>query len=98
ASGELETIPVLSGHVSYRHPWTERWRSNLSIGYLSADNDAALTGTAVTRTVESAHLNIIYTPVDKLLFGLEYMHAIRELESGEDGTLDRLQFSAKFTF
>jgi hypothetical protein len=95
---ELETIPLLSAHVSYRHPWTDRWRSNLSIGVLEADNDATLTGTGATRSVESAHLNVIYTPVDKLLFGLEYMHAIRELETGEDGTLDRLQFSTKYAF
>jgi hypothetical protein len=94
----LETIPLLAGHVTYRHPWSARWRSNLSIGYLAADNDETLTGTGATSTVQSAHLNLIYTPVEKLLFGVELTHAMREIESGEDGTLDRLQFSAKYAF
>jgi hypothetical protein len=98
AGGGLETIPLVSSHVSYRHPWSARWRSNLSVGYLQADNDAALTGGAVTRTVQSVHLNLIYTPVDRLLFGVEAMHATREIENGNEGDLDRLQFSAKYTF
>jgi hypothetical protein len=31
-------------------------------------------------------------------FGIEYMRANREVESGADGDLDRFQFSAKYAF
>ncbi|TMP26646.1 porin, partial [Pseudoalteromonas rubra] len=42
--------------------------------------------------------NLLYSPVKKLTFGVEFKHAERETESGADGDLDRLQFSAKYAF
>jgi hypothetical protein len=92
----LETIRASGGYVSYRHPWSETWRSNLTVAGLLADQDVDLTGTTVTKSVMSAHVNLLYTPIDKLTFGVEFMHAIREIESGNDGTMSRLQFSAKY--
>jgi hypothetical protein len=69
-----------------------------AIGYLSVDNDTALTGTGVTKTASSIHLNLIYSPQPKLDFGAEFMYADREIESGADGDMTRLQFSAKYAF
>ncbi|NNK33905.1 MAG: porin, partial [Xanthomonadales bacterium] len=45
-----------------------------------------------------AHVNLIYSPVPKMDFGFEFMYADREVESGADGDLTRLQFSAKYAF
>lgn len=98
ASDDLETISLFAGYVAYRHPWNEQWRSSLVLSYFSADNDVALTGTGVTKTVQSAAINLLYSPVAKITFGAEYRHAEREVESGADGSLDRLQFSAKYVF
>ena len=50
--GELESIEAFGGYVSYRQVWSARWRSNLSYGYFSADNDAALTGNGVTKQAQ----------------------------------------------
>lgn len=97
-TGELETIAAAAGYVSYQQPWAARWRSNLTLGTLQIDNDAALTGASATKSVDTGHVNLIYTPADKLLFGLEYAHAIRKVENGDEGTLDRVQFSAKYSF
>ena len=52
----------------------------------------------VTKNATSYHINAIYSPVPKLDFGLEFMYADREVESGNDGDLTRLQFSAKYAF
>ena len=60
--------------------------------------DTALTGTGVTSDTSSVRLNLFYSPVKNLSFGGEITHAIRELESGVDGTMDRLQFTAKLGF
>jgi hypothetical protein len=98
SNSELETIPIAAGYVSYRQPWSAKWRSNLTVGAMQADNEASLTPANATKSVASGHLNLLYFPVDKLMYGVEYMHAIREIQNGEDGTLDRLQFSAKFSF
>ena len=98
ADNGLEPIPAFAGYVSYRRVWGARWRSTATVAALGADNPTDLTGTDVTHAVESAHANLLFSPVDKLTFGLEAMHAVRELENGQDGALSRLQFSSKYEF
>jgi len=94
----LNGISSWGAFGSYRHFWSEKWRSNLTYGYLSVDNDTDLTGMGVTKTASSVHINLLYSPVPKLDFGIEYLRADREIESGEDGNLNRVQFSAKYAF
>ncbi|MDF2178122.1 DcaP family trimeric outer membrane transporter [Aliiglaciecola sp. CAU 1673] len=98
ASGELESIDSSGGSIAYRHVWNEQWRSTLSYAFFSADNDVALTGSGVTKDTQSMRVNAIFSPTPELSFGLEYSHAEREIESGLDGDMDRLQFSAKYSF
>jgi len=97
-NGGLEAIESSGIFGSYRHFWNEKWRSNVTLGYLTVDNDTKLTGTGVTKKASSLHVNLIYSPVPKMDFGIEYMRANREVESGADGDLDRFQFSAKYAF
>ena len=52
----------------------------------------------VTSDATSVHVNMIYSPVAKLDFGVEYIWANREIESGLDGDLNRFQFSAKYAY
>ena len=98
ADGRLHAIESTGLFGSYRHFWSDRWRSNLTLGYLSVDNDTALTGTEVTREARSLHLNLIYSPQPQFDLGLEFLYADREIESGDDGDLTRLQFSAKYAY
>jgi len=96
--GNLNAIDSTGVFGSYRHLWNSKWRSNFTIGYLAVDNDISLTGLGVTKNATSYHINAIYSPLPKLDFGLEFMYADREVESGDDGDLTRLQFSAKYAF
>jgi hypothetical protein len=96
--GNLKTIDSTGVFGSYRHLWSDKLRSNLTVGYLTVDNDTDLTGTGVTKKANSYHVNLIYSPQPKLDFGAEIMYAKRKIESGEDGDLTRIQFSAKYAF
>jgi hypothetical protein len=98
AEGNLEAIDSWGAFASYRHFWSEQLRSNFTLGYLSVDNDVDLTGSGVTSDAASAHINLIYSPVPKMDFGVEYIFATREIESGLDGDLNRVQFSAKYAY
>ncbi len=98
ADGRLETIDAYGGFLSYRHLWNDRWRSNFTLSAFRADNDTDLTGTALTKSAESAHVNLIYQANRHLRFGLEYQHARREIESGESGNMNRLQFATIYAF
>jgi len=96
--GNLHAIDSTGVFGSYRHLWSSKWRSNFTVGYLAVDNDTDLTGMNVTKNAMSYHINAIYSPQPKLDFGLEFMYADRKVESGNDGDLTRLQFSAKYAF
>ncbi len=98
ADGSLKAITQTGVFGSYRHFWNEKWRSNLTYGYLWVDNDTEYTGFGVTSDASSLHVNLIYSPLPKLDFGVEYLYANREIESGVDGDLSRFQFSAKYTY
>ena len=95
---DIDRIGITAGYVAYKHQWTPKLRSTLTASTFSADNEIALTGGAVTKSVTSFSGNLLYSPVAKLSFGVEYRHAEREVESGADGSLDRLQFSTKYSF
>jgi hypothetical protein len=97
-NGNLRAIDSTGVFGSYRHFWNGHWRSNLTLGYLFVDNPVELTGPDVTKSASSAHLNLIYSPQPGFDFGVEFIYANRELESGEDGDLKRLQFSAKYAY
>ena len=98
ADGNLHAIDSTGVFGSYRHLWSDKWRSNLTLGYLSVDNDTDLTGMSVTKNASSLHANLIYSPQPKLDFGIELLLADREIESGADGDMTRLQFSAKYAY
>ncbi|SMF56582.1 Porin subfamily protein [Alteromonadaceae bacterium Bs31] len=98
ADGDLEAIDSTAFFVSYRHLWNAKWRSNISYSTISVDNDVALTGGAVTDMTDSLRVNLFYSPVSKLSLGGEVALANRELASGVDGSMTRLQFCAKLGF
>ncbi|WP_028081752.1 DcaP family trimeric outer membrane transporter [Solimonas soli] len=94
----LDTVPLVAGYVAYRHPWTERLRSTVALSGIHIDNDEHLVAGTTTKSVYSAAVNLLYSPVKPLTVGVEFRHAQRKVENGDDGALDRLQFSAKYMF
>ncbi len=94
----IDPIGSYLGFVSYRHFWSEKWRSNVNVSGISVDNDPEITGDEANRTAWSLSGNVIYSPVSQLHFGVEFMHAVREIENGTDGSFYRLQFSARYDF
>ena len=98
ATGDLEAIDSTLGAIAYRHHWNPTWRSNLIVSAMDVDNDTALTGTGVTSSAQSVQVNLLHSPSPKLTLGVGLLHASRELESGADGDLDRVIFTAKYGF
>lgn len=98
ADGNLDSIDGVAGYVAWRHVWSPKWRTNLYYALQEYDNPASLTGGLVNKSSSSFTGNLWYSPLPKLDIGAEFRHAIRELENGDDGTLDRLQLTTKYSF
>lgn len=96
-NGEVELSDVISGFAAYRHWWTPEWRSTLALSAAYADHPSGAAG-LVNQESQSAHLNLIWSPVPRVNLGVEYIYARREVENGLSGNLNRGQFSAQYTF
>lgn len=96
--GSLEAITATGAAVAYRHIWNERWRSNVVYSAFEADNDTVYTGTGATKTTHSGSVNLLHQVASKFMVGMELRYANREIETGADGDMTRLQFTAKYDF
>ena len=98
ASGDIESTGVLAGFVAWRHVFDPKLRGNLMVSRAQFDNDTNWTGFGVTKSAQSIHANLIYSPFPKLDIGAELIFGNRELESGADGDLRRIHTSVKYSF
>ena len=97
-NGQLHNIDVTAGFLAYQHQWRSDLRSSVGLSYFNADIPTEIVGNGLTKTSQSALVNVIYTIAPALEVGAELLHGQRELASGLDGSLDRLQLSAKYRF
>lgn len=97
AGGSLDLPKVYGGFVAYRHLWSGNLRSSLVLSASSADNPSGTQGTVNKENV-SLHANLIWSPARTVDVGVEYIYAERTIESGASGDLNRLQFSAQYSF
>lgn len=97
ANGQLDLPDQVGGFVAYRHFWTDKLRSTVALGALKVDNPTFAAASSNKR-FESAHLNLIYSPVPNTNFGAEYIYGRRETEGGLSGSLNRLQASFQYSF
>ena len=83
--------------AAYRHYWTPALRSTLALSGLRSSLPADGAG-SINKSAESAHLNLIWSPVARTNFGVEYIYGRREIQSGDKGSLNRVQASAQYLF
>ncbi len=96
--GSVDAIGVLAGYVGWRHAFTPKLRTNLIYARSDYDNDDALTGLLVTKSVQSLRGNVFYSPMPKVDVGAELMYGVREIEDGRKGDIRRVQFTTKYSF
>ena len=99
-NNDLDAIDSTSGFIAYQQHWNSQWRSTFLYSFFSADNnkDLLVVSGDPTKASQSYSANLLYSPIKKLTFGAEFKHAEREVESGSDGDMKRLQFSVKYAF
>ncbi|MEJ2410278.1 MAG: DcaP family trimeric outer membrane transporter [Novosphingobium sp.] len=101
ATNSLESVNVIAALAAARIAIAPQWRINVMGGYQRVDYANALAAAALAaynKQAWSAAANIFYSPVKNIDLGLEYRHGERELVSGADGALDRVEFAAKYSF
>lgn len=95
---DLEAIEQLAGFAAYEHSWSDQWRSTLVLSAYEADDEDGLADGNFTEEARSFIVNLQYSPVEPVTFGIEYLYAEREVPDGRDGDMNRIQFSGQYEF
>ena len=98
ANNKIDLTTQYGVLAAYRHVWNEKLYSSFGASFSAADNDTSISGFAVPESYQSAHADIVWLPTRRMSLGTEFIWGRRKDESGDDGTLNRLQFSAKFLY
>ena len=98
AGGDLEATGVLAGFVAWRHVFDPKLRGSLMFSRAQLDNDTGWTGFGVTKSAQSFHANLIYSPFPKLDVGAEIGWGQRSLEDDREGDLKRFHTHVKYSF
>ncbi|MEZ5684284.1 DcaP family trimeric outer membrane transporter [Novosphingobium sp.] len=101
ATNKLESVNVLALIGAVRVPLAPGVRANLMGSYQNIDysDSLALANIATfNKKAWSAAANLFYSPVKNIDLGIEYRHGERELVNGADGSTDRVEVAAKYSF
>jgi hypothetical protein len=90
-----DRLGVLGWMVGITHQWSHGMSSNFTYAENILDNVAAQNMDDVHRTTYLA-ANTIWSPLDRVDFGIEYLYGMRENISGEIGVAHRVQASVIF--
>lgn len=95
AAGNLNTLSGWGGHVGYRHFWSERWRSEFSVGCIDMETAGEQGPKAYDRTLYS-EVNLIWAPSKRFYVGLGYLYGSKTTRDGSEGDAHRIQMSMQF--
>jgi DcaP outer membrane protein len=96
-AGKLESLPVTGGFIAYQHEWSHLFNSTIVFGGLQTDDNQALASTDYKRGRYAA-INLFYTPVSSLDFGIEFLIGQRKNQDLQVGYAERVQAAAVFKF
>ena len=98
----FKPIPAFGGQLGYQHWWLPNLRSNLIYGYAYYDVPSQLIGASQSvnqnQRLQTAHLNLIWSPVAFIDAGVEYMwgqrYTVAKLYGNEQALISK--FRVKF--
>lgn len=100
-SNRLEDVNVFAAIGAVRVPIADGLRFNVMGSYQNVNYANSLTLANIgnfNKRAWSAAANLFYTPIKNIDFGIEYRHGERELVNGADGSTDRIDAVAKYSF
>lgn len=98
-SGDIKTYQQIGGLVSWNRRLNRQWQAGVALSAAWADVPSEAIYSAAGLLPEhyaSGHLSFWYRPSASLSLGTEYIRAVKRLENGDSGSLDRLMFSVRY--
>jgi len=103
-TGELHALSARGFYIDFEHQWTQwettrvmKLRSSLIWSYVDVDNLDFQPDDAYKRTSRES-INLVFSPIERIDVGVEYIHGIRRNKSGNDGSASQWQIVGVFRF
>ena len=97
----LMLLKAKGGYLGYQHRFGKNLRMNINSGFIDIDY-SSVSGHALvadrTKSLSSVHGNLIWSVMPNVDIGIEHSLAKLKTVSGDQGTIKRLQLSAKYRF
>lgn len=94
---EVQLVP-LRGLVGYYDLyWTDRWSTSIGYAMTEVDNLDGQSADSFQRG-QYASANLLHTPNDRVLYGIEYLWGKRKDFGGQSGEDNRIQISLKYSW
>ncbi len=91
AGGSLVAVPALVCYVGYEHAWTQNMKSVIAYSRATVDNPAV--APTSLKSTDYFAANILWTPIERMRLGLEYLYGDRVDQNASRGDANRLQFA-----
>lgn len=100
AKSELDNNQLTAAFASLQIPLADGLRTNLTYSMLDASYADSMENASNTKSVNSVRLNLMYSPVKNVTYGVEFAQATltRDKPADDDGSLQRVQFTSKYAF
>ncbi len=103
-TGALEPLPAVGWYLVYEHQWAEwektramKLRSSLIWSFVTVDNLDFQLDNAYHKTNRYS-FNVVFSPLDRIDVGVEYIYGTRENKDGHEGSADQIQIVGIFRF
>jgi outer membrane DcaP-like protein len=102
--GTLHPLKAVGFYLDYEHQWKEwerarkmKLRSSLIWSFVSVDNLDFQLPSAYRRTNRYS-VNVVFSPIERIDLGVEYIYGTRENNDGNRGNAEQLQIVGIFRF
>lgn len=90
-SGALFAVPGFAWYFAYEHQWNDELKSVVAFSRATVDNLPGMP-TAI-RSTEYLAANLLWTPIDRVRLGVDYLFGTREDQDRSHGSAHRIQFA-----
>ncbi len=104
AAGGLHALPAVGWYLDYEHQWKEwertkrmKLRSSFIWSFVTVDNLDFQPGEAYRKTNRYS-VNLVFSPVERIDMGVEYIHGNRQNNNGHQAGADQVQVVGIFRF
>jgi hypothetical protein len=97
-NGKLQTLSGDGGAAGFSYQVSPQYSLNASYGYTDVDlGDKSVQGNA-GRKNQNAFVNVMWTPNERLMYGIEYGYFKTELSDGRKEDASRVMVAAQYSF